>query len=119
MVKPFKYIEEKIVEVEVEKKLFGIKRVDVLKANENDIARLQAEIDRLNAGINEFKNTCATVRNSLRTNIVNEKRIEVPVERVVYVDVPTEIVTIDDRAKRDIKEELRRLRQAVQLSKSN
>jgi DNA repair exonuclease SbcCD ATPase subunit len=111
--------EEKIVEVEVEKKLFGIKRIDILKPNENDILKLQSEIDRLNAGISEFKNTCSTVRNSLRTNIVNERRIEVPVERIVYVDVPTEIVTIDDRAKRDIKDELRRLRQSVQVFGKN
>lgn len=105
--------QEKIVEVETEKKKFAIKKKEIHRANDDDVQQLESQIKNMELNISEFRDKVSTVQKNLKKKVIKETKVEVPKEKLVYVEVPTEIMTIDHRAQRDIKNELKKLKTAT------
>jgi DNA repair exonuclease SbcCD ATPase subunit len=105
--------EEKYIEVPVEKKKFAVSKVEIMKPDENDIKRLEIEIEKMNTDILSFQSKISEVQTSLKHTIINEKIIEVAKETVIEVEKPTHFYTMDNESVRELRNELKTLRTTV------
>jgi hypothetical protein len=105
--------EEKVIEVEVERKKFAINRTDILKTDDEEIALLEQQMNLMKQGISEFKDKVTVVQKNLKKKIVKETIMEVAREKFVYVEVPTHIMQIDTKSQKELKTELKKLRSAA------
>lgn len=84
----------------------GFTSFQEIAVDEQKIKELQAKLTFMEASIEEWRSKVANLEFELRNKRTVEKIVEVPVEKVVYVDKPVEIFKEDNRRVESLEQEL-------------